>query len=75
MFAIADRHARQKQISHEICAHPMAYDAACAQITALLQATMQPNQRVIEEATAHLAQAETQPGTMSFPSPQACFPL
>ena len=43
---------------------PMAYDAACAQIATLLQATMQPNQRVIEEATAHLAQAETQPGAV-----------
>jgi hypothetical protein len=60
------RAKNESRISLVICAlGGMAYDAACAQITALLQATMQPNQRVIEEATAHLAQAETQPGTMS----------
>lgn len=75
VFGLPSSNVRIRGAPQTICCHlieptaeqstdPMAYDAACAQIATLLQATMQPNQRVIEEATAHLAQAETQPGAV-----------
>jgi hypothetical protein len=57
---VSARTARSLGLRSCIFVAPM--NAACAQFVALLQATMQPNQQVIEAASAQLAQLELQPG-------------
>ena len=53
--------ARARFFRHGAWSH-LNMEAACASVAAMLQATMQPNQQIIDAASVQLAHAETQPG-------------